>query len=336
MPFVVAAVVLAVAGGLLVLRSTPSLRHPATTSSPPASIPQSVVRHGLFELDASTHQVVSVATYRTFVPGAVAGFGARWAASAQGVERIDSAGAAQPWAAIPGGAESVVVSGYDVWATSRRDRSAVYRVDPLNRGRLTRFAVPGRLSGRLFSGLGFLWAPSSTLLQLDPATGREVQHYPIAPTQPGHNANVMAFGAGSAWVVDEHSAELDVSRPGVLYRIDPLTRTIMARIPMQALNWYDEFELAYGGGFLWACDDHSGVVRAISPYTDAVVHAREVGVVDSMAVGDRSVWLVGPAHGLTQLGYDARPIWRAEVPGSPRAIGINGPRLWVSYGRTAT
>jgi hypothetical protein len=191
------------------------------------------------------------------------------------------------------------------------------------------------LSGRLFSGVGFLWAPSGPLLQIDPATARVVKDYPIAPNQPGHNANVMAFGAGSAWVVDEHSGYLDVSRPGVLYRIDPLTRSIMARIPMPALNWYDEFELAYGGGLLWACDDHSGVLRAVSPQTDSVVHAREVGVVDSMAVGDRSVWLVGPAHGLTQLGYDARPMWHSEVPGSPRVIGLEGRRLWVSY-RAAT
>jgi hypothetical protein len=229
-----------------------------------------------------------------------------------------------------------VVSGYDVWATSRRDH-AVYRIDPLNRVRLTRLTLPERLSGWLFSGVGFLWAPSrSGLLQIDPATARVVARYPIAPNQPGHNANVMTFGAGSAWVVDEHSGELDVSRPGVLYRIDPLTRTIMARIPMPALNWYDEFELAYGGGLLWACDDHSGILRAVSPQTDAVVRARVVGVVDSMAVGDRSVWLVGPAHGLTQLGYDARQIWRSEVPGNPRVIGLDGRRLWVAYGSTAS
>jgi hypothetical protein len=332
-PFVVAALVLAVAVGLLVLRSAPaSPHHPATATSPPASVPASAVHNGLFELNARTHEVINPAAYQTFVPGAVLGFGSRWTASRDGVVHIGAAGTAIDWVVVPGGAESVVAAGYDVWATSRRDHSAVYRVDPVSQTQPTRLAVPGRLSGRLFSGVGFLWAPTSTsLLQLDPATGRVVAHYPIAPGQPGHNANVMAFGAGSAWVVDEHSGELDVSRPGVLYRIDPLTRTIMARIPMPALNWYDEFELAYGGGLLWVCDDHSGVLRAVSPDTDAVVHAREVGVVDSMAVGDRSVWLVGPAHGLTQLGYDARPIWRSEVPGSPRTIGINGPSLWVSY-----
>jgi hypothetical protein len=334
-PFVVAAVVLAVAVGLLVLRSTPASHHTAAVTTPPASVPQSAVHNGLFELDTNTHQIVSPAAYRTFVPGAVAGFGARWVPNKDGVERIDAAGAAEPWAAIPGGAESVVVAGYDVWATSRRDHAAIYRIDPLNRSRVTRLALPWRLSGRLFSGTGFLWAPAQALLQIDPATGRVVKHYPISPNQPGHNANVVAFGAGSAWVVDEHSGELDVSRPGVLYRIDPLTRSIMAKIPMPALNRYDEFELAYGGGFLWACDDHAGVVRAVSPNTDAVVHARDVGVVDSMVVGDRSVWLVGPAHGLTQLGFNARPIWRSEVPGSPRTIGLSGPRLWVSY-RTRT
>ena len=331
-PFVVAAMVFAVAVALLVLRNTPAPPHPVTAMPPPVSVPQSVVQRGLFELDTGTHQLVSAAAYRTFVPGAVAGFGARWAANSRGVERIDAAGAAERWAAIPGGAQSVVVAGYDVWATSRHDHSAVYRVDPLNRGRVTRVAIRGQLSGRLFSGVGFLWAPSkASLLQLDPGAAQVVARYPIAPDQPGHNANVMAFGAGSAWVVDEHSPELDVSRPGVLYRLDPLTRSIMARIPMPALNWYDEFELAYGGGLLWVCDDHSGILRAVSPDTDAVLRAREVGVVDSMAVGDRSVWLVGPAHGLTQLGFDARPIWRSEVPGSPRTIGVNGPRLWVSY-----
>jgi len=330
-PFVVAAVVLAVAVGLLALRSTPASHHTAAVTTPPASIPQSAVHNALFELNAKTHRVVNASAYQTFVAGAVPGFGARWIAGRDGVEHIDAAGTAIPWAAVPGGAESVVVAGYDVWATSRRDHAAIFRIDPLSQGRVTRLALPWRLSGRLFSGVGFLWAPAGPLLQLDPATGRVVAHYPIAPDQPGHNANVMTFGAGSAWVVDEHSGELDISHPGVLYRIDPLTRTIMAKIPMPALNWYDEFELAYGGGFLWVCDDHAGVLRAVSPNSDAVVHTRVVGVVDSMAVGDRSVWLVGPAHGLTQLGFDARTIWRSEVPGSPRTIGINGPRLWVSY-----
>ncbi|MGN6380445.1 MAG: hypothetical protein ACTHNU_15950 [Gaiellales bacterium] len=325
----VAAIVLAAAAGLLLLRGTPSPR-PAPPPRAAASTAIPAPLHGLLEIDSRTHQVVSPQTYRGLVPGAAQGFGDRWVPNLAGVTRVG--GGSESLIPLPGGARSVVVAGDSVWATSRTDQALLYRLDPRRLRITSRIRASDKPSGRLFSGVGWVWEPCRTFIaQIDPTSGRIAARIPVQPEQAGHNSSVIAFGAGSMWVIDEHSTELDLAHPGVLYRIDPATHSIMAKIPMPALNWYDEFELAWAGGRLWVTDDHQGILRAVSPQTDAVTETRLFGVIDSLAAGNGSVWLLDHSRRLTQLGYDGRPEWRGSLPGRPRSIGLDGGWLWVSY-----
>ena len=313
--------------------------HQATVIDGIDVVPPSVLQSGAFEIDSASHQVVSEVAYSLDSPaarGAADGFGARWIPSQAGIAEVNPAtGATVGEARLPSDGYYVVTAGKSVWATDQSQLSLLYQINPADLHVERRIFVTGDPYGNLYSGLGDVWETGPVALtQVDAQTGQIVARIPVTPSQPTDNAYVLAFGAGSVWAIDEHAPEHGRSQLGVLYRIDPTTHAIMARIPIPSPSPTDFFELAYGADTLWVADGEQGIVRAISPQSDAVTETFRVGYVDSIAAGGGSVWIVNATTTLTQLGLDGHTRWHGSLPAHPESLTVDGPRLVVTYGQT--
>lgn len=331
------AIVAAFVFGLAVLALV-ALGHSGGRSSAQPSVPAISVHvptSGVFEIDATTHRVVSDVAYKLVAPGAADGFGARWIPSNRGVAKVDPAsGRIIGQVRLPNAGYNVVVSGRWVWAADQIGTSTVYQIDPRRLRVIRRIEVPGLPYGNLYPGAGSVWETGQDFLtQISARTGSIVHQYPINPAQPANNAWVLRFGAGSAWVIDEHAAAPGAKLPGVLYRIDPITHEISARISIPSRSASDFFELAYGDGTMWVADGQKGILRAVSPESNSVTETLHVGYIDSIAVGSNAVWIVNATTGLKELGTNGKLRWRATLPEHPQSIGVDGSRLWVSYGQ---
>jgi hypothetical protein len=330
---VVAAFVFGLAVLALVVLGHSGSRSPTQSGVPAISV--HVPTSGVFEIDATTHRVVSDVAYKLIAPGAADGFGARWIPSSRGVAKVDpGSGKIIGQVPLPNAGYNVVVSGHWVWAADETNTSTVYQIDPGRLRVIRRIDVPGLPYGNLYAGAGSVWETGQDFLtQISARSGSIVHQYPINPAQPANNAFVLRFGAGSAWVIDEHASAPGSSWPGVLYRIDPMTHEISARISIPSRSGNDFFELAYGDGTMWVADGQLGILRAVSPESNSVTQTLHVGYIDSIAVGGNAIWVVNATTGIKEFGTNGKLRWQATLPRHPQSIGVDGSRLWVSYGQ---
>ena len=195
--------------------------------------------------------------------------------------------------------------------------------------------VPGYPFGNLYSGLGYVWETGLLALPKSMrARAPSLVSIPVTPSQAIDNAWVVAFGAGSVWVIDEHAPEYGGFPLGVLYRIDPTTHAITAQIPIPSPSTQDFFELTYGAHTLWVADGQQGILRAVSPQSDTITETLKVGYVDSIAAGNGSLWIANAKTTLTQLTLNGHTRWHTTLPTHQLSINLDGPRLELTYGQT--
>lgn len=142
--------------------------------------------------------------------------------------------------------------------------STVDATTPVGNSRFTSHAsaVPG--AAALAIGGGFVWVTTAQheLLKMAP-DGQVLGYVPIAkgsPT-PGEGYFGVAVGEGSVWAANP--AE------NVVYRVDPETLTVSARIPVGPYPW----GVAVGAGHVWVAIHHGtdhGALERIEPATNRV------------------------------------------------------------------
>jgi streptogramin lyase len=190
------------------------------------------------------------------------------------------------------GAEAVAAGAGSVWATGPRE---VVRIEPDRGTIVARVALPA-LAGSLVVAGRLVWvvtnpphASRSTgfapalLYSIDTTTNRVVgKPIRLAPMAQGR----IVAAAGSLWVTnDQHG------RFGRLYRVDPLTRRLVQRIPVAN----DPSSVVLAAGSLWVGASDTGKVIRVDPTS---------GKVEGPAIA------VGGA--LLTLAADGGRVWAAD------------------------
>ena len=148
---------------------------------------------------------------------------------------------------------------------------------------------------------------------------------------PAAKLNEIAAGFGSAW--------LDDTARGLLLRMDPRTRRVIARIPVQG-----NANIAAGAGAMWAIESSkpayelTGPLLRIDPRTNRVTArialrttAGRPFVAWEVIARDDLVWLIGP-DGLLRVDPSANRIIKAMALGAGGEVSdatLLGPDLWI-------
>lgn len=187
-------------------------------------------------------------------------------------------------------ASGVTAGAGSVWATGPRQ---VVRIDPVRDVVIARVGLPAVAGSVAFSNrlvwvvtnprhitAGTAFAPA--LLYSIDATTNTIVGKPI-PLSPMAQGRIVA-AAGSLWVTnDQHG------RFGRLYRIDPKTRKVVARIAIPN----DPFSIVFSHGLLWVGESDSGKVVRVDPGSGSVVGQPIAvgGALLSLAADGDKVWV---------------------------------------------
>jgi YVTN family beta-propeller protein len=306
------------AAGVLVARSS-SDEDPPPPRGGPVPVANSVVR-----IDPRTNRVAQVVRVGRDPEDVAIGAGAVWVVNFRDrtVSRVDASGDVQTIGGVPR-ADHLAVEGDNVWVSSF-DRSSVSRIDSRTGEVAASLGVPTKHAEGLAVGGGYLWIanPSDvrakgleTVSRVDLSSGRVVSRIAV-----GKTPIFLAFGYGSVWVANYDSDTVSVVRPGSraadtidvgdgplgiatgfgavwvvcywdrqLIRIDPRTREVVARIPIDV----GPLDVGAGAGAVWVTNRESGTVLRIDPRTNKVVKTirlPEALTPRTVAARDGQVW----------------------------------------------
>jgi len=205
----------------------------------------------------------------------------------------------EPWAAI-GGAE-------------------VRHLDADTRDTLASAAINTYYVG---TGAGSVWAPSGPdVVRIDPQTAEVIATIPVG----GSNDVTEVEGSDDAvWAT--------VKQSDAVYRIDPSTNTVVARIDAGA----------YAHGILvqpdavWISNAHENTLTRIDPATNLAIFVDGPGAGVGLAEGNGYVWASsrdGDLFRIDPTTSQAVPVVR--IGGWPYGIASTDDALWVSDGITS-
>jgi YVTN family beta-propeller protein len=164
-----------------------------------------------------------------------------------------------------------------------------------------------------------LWVVSCCLgsvSRVDGMTGKAVARIDTEGISPGS----IAFGAGSAWVVDTLYNEVA--------RIAP-TNVVVKTIPIGR----GPSAIAVGPGAVWVALSGENAVRRIDPATNVVTKTTHVGrFPTAIAVGAGGVWVANfRDESVSRLDVKTGEVVRTiDVGGPPAGIAVAGGKVWVS------
>jgi YVTN family beta-propeller protein len=225
--------------------------------------------------------------------------------------------------AIPGGADWIGIGFDSVWI---KTPSQVIRVNQATNSVAAKIdAATCRGFGE---GFGRMWTTdcgNGAILAIDPATNKVSETIKVRINGGGEGS--IGVGEGGIWVV---SGENDTSS-GTLTRIDPVTRKIVANIPVSP----GSNGVTVGGGAVWVSNTDDGSVSKIDPATnkvDAVIKVHKsprfitsdgkfVWVLNQ---GDGSVSKINPATNAVVATIDV------GVPGGGGDIKAGAGAIWVT------
>lgn len=201
---------------------------------------------------------------------------------------------------------SLAVSKDAIWASANSD---LVRIDPANNEVVARLRSQSPFGDVAF-GDGALWVIADVdqegeLLRIDPDT-TEVQHR--IPLADPSGWNQIATGEGAVWVTSSPNIHSDGVSLVHLYRIDPLTGDVTAKIHLgdgpsglaagQGASSYSA--LALGEGSVWVNVDYEGILVRIDPSSLSVSEKLEgiaggsSDVSPGLTVGAGAVWVTAP------------------------------------------
>ena len=220
---------------------------------------------------------------------------------------------------MPGGAPDwMVLTGDAVWV-SDSPKNSVYRLDPAS-NRISATITPGQkpCSG-ITAGAGFIWVPlcgDRALAAIDERSNQVAARLPFGPAD---SEGGIAFGDGSVWMLTD--------KKGVLSRIDPVKRSVVAQVEVP----HGSFACAFGDGAVWATSTETDQLARVDPKTNRVTHAIKVGKGPRfLTAGAGSVWTLNQGDG-TISRVDTRS---AKLTASI-AAGLAGTGGEIAFGEGA-
>lgn len=241
---------------------------------------------------------------------------------------------------LRGEVSSVAVGFGKVWAIAAdgaSGRTRLVRIDP------RREQVDGRLSLKRFAppfavGAGHVWilgvsacskrASCAVVDAIDPKAFVPASRTVIRT--PGYIVvRLLVADHDGLWLANEGDLAAYRPGPGMLWRVDPQTRKVVARVALPSAP----LALAAGGSRIWITDS-SGHLRAVDKRTNRLVkRAVALGRFPSAAVaaaGER-VWAATPGALIEVDGQRMATVRRIRFPSPLRAeVSANGRWVWVS------
>lgn len=172
--------------------------------------------------------------------------------------------------------------------------------------------------------LGFAHSPKVTVVR-DVGVVLPIQGFPSGD----------GFGAGSVWVT-VHASDESHAAPGYVARYDPVTRHMVAKVPVGA------GPLAAQPGFasIWVSNAFDGTVTRIDPTTNTVSATIHVGPLPyQMAAAGGGLWVATQAAAVKINPVTNRVVARTPYPRPAHtemattpgyALGANAHGVWVS------
>jgi serine/threonine-protein kinase len=176
-------------------------------------------------------------------------------------------------------------------------------------------------------GAGEVWVADAThqpnsLLRVRPHDGKPLGYVPACPCGP------PVSGEGAIWTISGDEGDW-------LYRLDPKTRNIIARIDLGFSAWSSPFggadELAIGAGSVWVADQVGDSVTRIDPVTNRPSGTFPTGRQPSaIAVGEGAVWVANSRDGtVTRYDPETADIATIRVGGTPVGLAVGQGAVWV-------
>jgi streptogramin lyase len=231
---------------------------------------------------------------------------------------------------------------------------------------LPNMPAPGALRP-LLAGEGAIWvavpASDTEVVKVDPVSGKEVNRLTLLSTQVA--SMWLAAGQSSVWIVTDAGPLGPV--PDVLFRIDPATDEIVARIPVGSTGhgvavgpegvWVvkaggSQLEIdsganriartipvgteasgvALAGGAVWVSDNIAGVVYRVNPETENVRTIHLPGGADGIAADSTGVWVLDSSSGFVvridpTTGQVGQQI---RVGAEANSIAVGAGFVWVA------
>lgn len=244
--------------------------------------------------------------------------GGFWTAGADLVLRVDARTGRPDSIPLPGGSHpgDLVLAEGSIWVATNGD-GKVLRIDPASRSVIASIQVGETMSMdnplRLAAGGGAIWVLTlfgdENLHRIDPATNTVTG----SVDDVGDGTVGVAFGEGSVWVAGVHD--------GTIYRVDPATLEVLARIPVDKRP----VAVAVGEGAVWVGKLGDGTVDRIDPATNRVTATFPVGGEPaSLTVAFGSVWVLNRGNdSLGRIDPQTNEL-NASVPlgESPKALAV--------------
>jgi YVTN family beta-propeller protein len=275
------------------------------------------------------------------IPGMTGPVGVAVAGDTLWVASIGDAGAAYQTAAWPGRRTGPGLQRFDARTGRAEGRPIRLAGKELRRAGLIP-RVDWRPSG-LASGFGRVWTvvqvypKGAWLFGLAGGTGQIISrfrmHVPLS--RKGDVTSVAAVGP-SLWVslygsvAPTHRGEFGgIFEPGSVWRIDPDTGAVVARIGVGA----GVVSVAGTGNALWAANYRDDTVSRIDPSTNRVVATIPVGAgPTAIAATTGGVWVTNSLDGTVERIDPAtnRVVARVAVGASPMGIAASPDRVWAA------
>jgi YVTN family beta-propeller protein len=261
---------------------------------------------------------------------------------------------------------AITAAGSSLWVTNQDDKT-VSHID-LTTGRTQVITSVGDAPAGVTLGDGRAWVVSTTNGQNGfPNTGTVTPVNPATytattPFSAGQQAGGIAYGDGRIWVAATLESQLysfDPAHPGAPQRIDVGTAPTGIAVTSKAV-WVtnagdesvseiepgsgqpltrtpftvgvDPVAVAVGQSGVWVANHLSGTVTHIDPRTGNVTNLPVGGGPSGVAVTDDAVWVTTEYSGaLVRIDPATNKVSRPIlVPGAPRAIAVDGDRLYVA------
>jgi hypothetical protein len=193
--------------------------------------------------------------------------------------------------------------------------------------------------GPMTAGFGSVWVGSSlhqTLVRIDPATNKTLATISLGTVPSG-----LAVGEGAVWAVGWHS---DAASPrsgplageAFLIRIDPLTNTVSARLPLEGA-----YGVAVGPGAIWVASAREHLWR-VDPVRMQVTARIAIDRPHGVAATADAVWVTsGRVEDMVERVDPSRNVVTASIAtGSSGAtvagVSIGTQLVWIGSGGDGT
>ena len=195
--------------------------------------------------------------------------------------------------------------------------------------------------GPVTAGFGSVWVGSSlnrTLVRIDPATNKTLATISLGAVPVG-----LAVGEGAVWAVGGGDPANPRSGPLVgeafLMRIDPLTNTVSARLPLEGA-----YGVAVGAGAIWVASAREHLWR-VDPVRMQVTARIAMDQPHGVAATADAVWVTRETRGRSEVMVErvdpSRNVVTASIAtGSSGAtvagVAIGTKLVWVGGGGDGT